>query len=188
MEFIQNADDENIKSIKIEIDEDIIKFLNDGECFSQEDVESICKVGRSSKKAEYNIGYLGVGFKSVFLISDCLQIYSGDYRFKFDKEMDEKTIRKLEEEVSDFNNRIVLFLRNINEIEIYDKIKDIKRKIVKSKNISDSKSNYEIYTVEEYENAELKIQDRWLIFRSECRIPNEVKEDQVYYNKYLFRI
>lgn len=51
MEFIQNADDENSKSIKIEIDEDIIKFFNDGECFSQEDVESICKVGRSSKKS-----------------------------------------------------------------------------------------------------------------------------------------
>lgn len=217
MEFIQNADDENSKAIKIEIDEDIIKFFNDGECFSQEDVESICKVGRSSKKAEYNIGYLGVGFKSVFLISDCPQIYSGDYRFKFDKnhwknpkntpwqvmpawidnhldiqnedwktifvipkakEMGEKIIWKLDKELSDFNNRVILFLRNINEIEIYDKIKNIKKKIVKSENISDSESNYEIYTVEEYENEELKIRDKWLIFRSECNVPNEVREDQ----------
>lgn len=217
MEFIQNADDENSKSIKIEIGEDIIKIFNDGECFSQEDVESICKVGRSSKKAEYNIGYLGVGFKSVFLLSDCPQIYSGDYRFKFDKnhwktpkdspwqimpvwidnhldiqnedwktvfvipkakEIDEKTMQKLEEEVSDFNNRIIFFLRNINEIEIYDKIKNVKRKIVKSKNISDSNANYEIYAVEEYYN-EVKVRpDRWLIFRSECIVPNKVKEDQ----------
>ncbi len=217
MEFIQNADDENSKPIKVEIDEDIIKIFNDGECFSQEDVESICKVGRSSKKAEYNIGYLGVGFKSVFLISDCPQIYSGDYKFKFDKnhwknpentpwqvmpvwidehldshnedwntifvipkakEMDEKIIRKLEEEVSDFNNRVILFLRTINEIQIHDKIRNIKRKIVKSENISIPGTNYEIYSVEEYENAELKTQDRWLIFRSECSVPNEVKEDQ----------
>ena len=86
MEFIQNADDARSKSMKIEIDKGSIKVFNSGNQFSQKDIESICKVGRSSKTPEHYIGYLGVGFKSVFLISNCPQIYSGDYKFKFDKE------------------------------------------------------------------------------------------------------
>ena len=218
MEFIQNADDADSKSMKIEIDKECIKIFNNGDYFDLEDIKSICKVGRSSKTPEHYIGYLGVGFKSVFLISNCPQIYSGSYQFKFDKnrwenpehtpwqvmpiwidnnldvqneswktvfiipkaeEIDEKIMQKLEEEVSPkhLNNRVILFLRNINEFEIHDKIENIKRKIVKSKDIS--KSNYEICSVDEYKNEELKTKDRWLIFRnSECIVPTEVKEDQ----------
>ena len=218
MEFIQNADDANSKSMKIEIDKDCITIFNNGDYFSLKDIKSICKVGRSSKTPEDYIGYLGVGFKSVFLISNCPQIYSGSYQFKFDKnhwrnrentpwqvmpiwidnnlemqneswktvfiipkaeEIDEKIMHKLEEEVSSkhLNNRVILFLRNINEIEIHDKIENIKRRIVKSEDIS--KSNYEICSVDEYENDELKMKDRWLIFRNpECIVPTEVKEDQ----------
>jgi len=85
MEFIQNADDAESKCIKIEIIEDYIKIFNDGKSFSKEDVESICKVGRSSKTPKDYIGYLGVGFKAIFLISDCPEIHSGSYHFKFDK-------------------------------------------------------------------------------------------------------
>lgn len=218
MEFIQNADDANSKSMKIEIEKGCITIFNNGDYFSRKDIKSICKVGRSSKTPEDYIGYLGVGFKSVFLISNCPQIYSGSYQFKFDKnhwmnrenipwqvmpiwvdnnldmqnetwktvfiipkaeEIDEKIMHKLEEEVSSkhLNNRVILFLRNINKIEIHDKIENIKRKIVKSEDIS--KSNYEICSVDEYENDELKTKDRWLIFRNpECIVPTEVKEDQ----------
>lgn len=85
MEFIQNADDASSSSLKINLTKNAIIILNDGEVFEEGNVKSICKVGRSSKTPENNIGYLGVGFKSVFLISDCPSIHSGDYRFKFDK-------------------------------------------------------------------------------------------------------
>ncbi|MDI6811835.1 MAG: hypothetical protein QMD80_09290, partial [archaeon] len=84
MEFIQNADDAHSTSIKIEVYQDVIKIFNNGDTFSTKDVEGICGIGQSSKSAEY-MGYLGVGFKSVFLMSDCPQIYSGGYRFEFDK-------------------------------------------------------------------------------------------------------
>ena len=85
MEFIQNADDVDSASISIEIVENAVRVFNNGRTFSKPDVDSICKVGLSSKTPKDYIGYLGVGFKSVFLISNSPEIYSGDYRFKFSK-------------------------------------------------------------------------------------------------------
>ena len=79
MEFIQNADDAKSRSMRIDIAQQEIRMLNNGSPFSKADVESICRVGRSSKTAEDYIGYLGVGFKSVFLISECPEVYSGEY-------------------------------------------------------------------------------------------------------------
>jgi Fe-S cluster biosynthesis and repair protein YggX len=85
MEFVQNADDAGSTLMQIEILEDQIRISNNGEPFTYENVKSICKVGRSSKTPKDYIGYLGVGFKSVFLISDSPAIYSGEYKFKFSK-------------------------------------------------------------------------------------------------------
>lgn len=85
MEFIQNADDAGSNSLKFELLNNSISIWNDGRPFNFEDVKSICKVGRSSKSPRDYIGYLGVGFKAVFLISDCVEIYSGEFKFKFDK-------------------------------------------------------------------------------------------------------
>jgi len=166
MEFVQNADDAKSRSLKIEILQDTIKISNSGLVFSEEDVKSICKVGRSSKTPKDYIGYLGVGFKAVFIISGCPQIYSGGFQFKFDKASwpdsehipwqvipvwidnsnvdfsEFKTIfvlplkapnliEKLREEVNPehLSNRILLFLRNIEKIEIIDIEQDSKRKI-----------------------------------------------------------
>jgi len=215
MEFIQNADDAGSNSLTIEINGNCIKIFNDGRPFSKDDVESICKVGRSSKTPKDYIGYLGVGFKAVFLISDCPEIHSGGYHFKFDKNAwnepkqipwqvipiwidrpdielpkgkttafivpirNSNLMSKLREEVKEeyLNNRILLFLRNINEIEIIDKDKNIIRKFVKSK--PSETSDYEIYQIQEYRNDNLQYQDRWLVFRSICNVPNDVKEDSM---------
>ena len=85
MEFIQNADDANSHTLQVEIQDKGIKILNDGEIFKEKDVMSICKVGKSSKTPRDYIGYLGVGFKAVFLISDKPRIHSGSYYFEFNK-------------------------------------------------------------------------------------------------------
>jgi hypothetical protein len=218
MEFIQNADDAKSKSLKIEILNNAIRIFNDGNPFSEKDVKSICKVGRSSKTPKDYIGYLGVGFKAVFLISECPEIYSGDFRFKFDKNawddpsdipwqviplwIDTPTvelpndytttfniplkeislIEKIREEIKPehLSDRILLFLRNVEKIEIIDSSRNYKRKIIKSK-ISNT-PDYEVYQIqeyEEYENKVLKNEDCWLIFRSSCSVPQEVKEDYV---------
>ena len=85
MEFVQNADDAGSRTLKFEMRDTSITICNDGQPFSQEDVRSICTVGWSSKSAKDYIGYLGVGFKSVFVISKRPEIYSGEYNFKFDQ-------------------------------------------------------------------------------------------------------
>jgi len=215
MEFVQNADDAKSKSLAIYIEEDRIRISNDGEPFSEEDVKSICKVGRSSKTPKDYIGYLGVGFKAVFLISESPEIYSGGFRFKFDKNAwdepshipwqviplwidtpkvelpnnytttfniplkDIKLIEKIKEEIKPehLSDRILLFLRNVKEIEIIDSSRNYKRKITKSE--FSKTSDYEVYQIQEYENEVLKDQDKWLIFRSSCLVPKEVKEDHV---------
>ena len=78
MEFIQNADDAGASRILIEILADRILILNNGTEFAAKDVASLCKVGLSSKRSGDYIGYLGVGFKSVFLISDKVAVTSGE--------------------------------------------------------------------------------------------------------------
>ncbi len=85
MEFLQNADDAKSTKIKIEIEGDEVKISNNGNPFSKEDVQSISDIARSQKSPKNYIGYLGVGFKSVFLVSDCPRIYSNGFSFKFDK-------------------------------------------------------------------------------------------------------
>ncbi len=219
MEFVQNADDAKSSSLKIEIIEDTVRISNNGNSFLEKDVKSICKAGRSSKTPENYIGYLGVGFKSVFLISERPEIYSGDFHFKFDKNhwkdsdqkpwqvmplwidnpqvnisekyktifnlplKEEKLLEKIHSEVKPdhLNNRILLFLNNIEETEIIiyskqDPKQNFKRRIIKSK---DSKtSGYEIYQIKEYKNDILE-KHRWVIFRSSCITPQEVKDDYV---------
>ncbi len=216
MEFVQNADDACSSSLKIEILNNQLLISNNGLPFEEENVKSICKVGRSSKTPKDYIGYLGVGFKSVFLISESPEIHSGNYHFKFSKKEwvdaihtpwqiipiwienpsisnnDEyktkfliplkelKLLDKIKEEVSPFhlNDRILLFLRHVKEIHINNSEDNKSRTIKKSDNLSENKE-YEIYQIEEYENENLKNKDRWLLFRSECDVPSEVKEDYV---------
>ncbi|MHA1414109.1 MAG: sacsin N-terminal ATP-binding-like domain-containing protein, partial [Promethearchaeota archaeon] len=86
MEFIQNADDAESKILKVDLFQNEIYVSNDGKEFNNRDVESICSIGLSSKSASAYIGYLGVGFKSIFIISDGPEIYSGKFSFGFKKD------------------------------------------------------------------------------------------------------
>lgn len=224
MEFIQNADDEHSRNMKIEIMDDAIRIFNDGELFSEKDVDGLCKVGVSKKKvSEEYIGYFGVGFKSIFLISEHVEIYSGGYSFKFDKNAcigafkdermpwqaiplwienptidlpseyktafniyirEPKLIEEIREETkpikTDTNrllhNRLLLFLRDLEHIEIMDI--DTRRRIEK-KLQPPAASDYNIFSVEEYANDQLSSQERWLVFRSENNVPEDVKQDDI---------
>lgn len=214
MEFVQNADDANSTSLKIEIADNTIKISNNGEVFSEKDVKSICKVGRSSKTPKDYIGYLGVGFKATFLISDSPKIHSGDFSFEFDKNAwpdpmhtpwqviplwidganiptsEYKTIfslpvkeitllLKIRDEVKpgQLNDRMLLFLRHINEIDISDSNQNYHRKIVKS--LLAKTAECETHRIQEYQNGLLEHQDDWLLFRDTAVVPQEVKQDYV---------
>jgi hypothetical protein len=90
LEFMQNAEDAEANKLKITLDQTSgglyeLVICNDGNRLSKDDVDAICSIGRSRKDPRVYLGYLGVGFKSSFLVSDNIRVYSWPYSFKFDK-------------------------------------------------------------------------------------------------------
>lgn len=86
MEFIQNADDVGSSIISISLDEEKVVIKNDGRTFNEKDIRSLCSIGESTKSIEDYIGYLGIGFKSIYLISNSVEIRSNRYSFAFKKD------------------------------------------------------------------------------------------------------
>jgi len=84
-ELLQNAEDAKASEFKIYISKKRIKIVHNGKPFTKDDVRNIC-YAVSKKDPNETIGYLGVGFRSVFTITDKPEIYSGEYRFRFDRE------------------------------------------------------------------------------------------------------
>ncbi|XP_056911618.1 uncharacterized protein wu:fj29h11 isoform X2 [Takifugu flavidus] len=94
LELIQNADDNTypseagvIPALAFVVEKDCITILNNEMGFQEKNIRAICDVGRSTKgKHKYGyIGQKGIGFKSVFKISDCPEIHSNGFHLRFDK-------------------------------------------------------------------------------------------------------
>ncbi|MFB6187086.1 MAG: sacsin N-terminal ATP-binding-like domain-containing protein, partial [Halobacteriaceae archaeon] len=90
LEFIQNADDEGADKIKFEIDENEIRITDNGGGFDFEGIVSVCQQGRSPKDPEEQIGFMGIGFKSIFEVCNRIEVHtknedrSKEYHFYFD--------------------------------------------------------------------------------------------------------
>lgn len=90
-ELLQNAVDsfeekEEILDIRIQITNEHLVFMHNGAPFSTRDIEGLCDVGNGNKaKDTKKIGYKGIGFKSVFMRSNCVTVQTGTDIFKFDK-------------------------------------------------------------------------------------------------------
>jgi len=91
-EILQNADDANASKIIFSLRDDYLIISYNGENFEKDDIVRICDVSthRSSNKNSkvYNsdkIGYKGIGFKSVFCISEKVTVVSNQWQFRFDK-------------------------------------------------------------------------------------------------------
>eukprot|EP00976_Prorocentrum_cordatum_P018447 373410-Prorocentrum_minimum.AAC.1 len=52
--------------------------------FTAGDVRALCDVGASTKRPGEAIGHKGIGFKSVFMVSNTPAVLSGDFAFRFD--------------------------------------------------------------------------------------------------------
>ncbi len=76
-ELLQNAEDQNATGVRFELEADRLVFTHDGDPFTRDNVESITGIGNSDKPAQANkIGRFGIGFKSVFAVSDRPEVYS----------------------------------------------------------------------------------------------------------------
>lgn len=82
-ELLQNAEDQEATEVTFELRQDRLIFCHNGDpsgagnLFSRDDVTNITGIGNSSKPEQANkIGRFGIGFKSVFVITDRPEIYS----------------------------------------------------------------------------------------------------------------
>ncbi|XP_071400261.1 uncharacterized protein [Centroberyx affinis] len=94
LELIQNADDNSypteasgVPALAFVVERDCITVLNNETGFLEKNIRAICDVGRSTKgKHKYGyIGQKGIGFKSVFKVTDCPAIHSNGFNLRFDK-------------------------------------------------------------------------------------------------------
>ncbi len=101
-ELIQNADDvlvewldqqgrkDQVKGqrrVRIQLTPDSLIVANDGLPFLEDNIRALCRIHKTTKSASKQIGHKGIGFKSVLKISQTPQIFSGDFAFKFDREL-----------------------------------------------------------------------------------------------------
>ena len=80
-ECLQNAEDQCASVWKVHFSPDRILFWHDGHTFDARDLVGITSIGLSTK-SQNQIGLFGVGFKSVYEVTQRPQIYSGRYRFE----------------------------------------------------------------------------------------------------------
>lgn len=90
LEFVQNAEDAGAAlevpgEFRICLSKQRIKIIHNGRPFTEENVRALCSIRSSKKPEQGTLGYLGIGFKSVFKISDRPEIYSDGFSFKFDR-------------------------------------------------------------------------------------------------------
>jgi hypothetical protein len=91
LELVQNADDNSyppgvVPELLLARGVDVILVANNERGFGEVDVRALCDVGRSTKARQAGyIGQKGIGFKSVFRVTDAPQIHSNGYSVAFDK-------------------------------------------------------------------------------------------------------
>jgi len=76
-ELLQNAEDQCASKAQFQLFADHLVFCHNGNPFTRADVENITGIGNSDKPQEANkIGRFGIGFKSVFAITERPEIYT----------------------------------------------------------------------------------------------------------------
>jgi len=83
LELIQNADDCMSKTLEFYLRKNSFIAVNNGNAFTKIDVEDLSDFGESHKGPEH-IGFFGIGFKAVFLVSKRPKIYSDNLSFYYD--------------------------------------------------------------------------------------------------------
>jgi len=91
LEFLQNAEDALMEAgkkgyFKIELYKDKIVISNNGKPFDEKDLESLCSVASKKKPAAGYKGFIGIGWKSVYKVSNHVEICSAGTCFEFNEE------------------------------------------------------------------------------------------------------
>ncbi|MCH7396740.1 hypothetical protein MM236_02020 [Belliella sp. DSM 107340] len=91
-ELLQNADDypdsgKNKVNVRFQLKGEYIIVTHNGLPFSAGNVNAICDADSGNKQFDIDkTGYKGIGFKSIFKLSNYVIVHSGDYSFRFDED------------------------------------------------------------------------------------------------------
>jgi len=85
MELVQNAEDAGARRIVFVFEPSRVLVWNDGESFRAQDIWAICSAGHSVKRNK--IGFFGIGFKSVYKLTEAPEIYSGPYALRIEDKL-----------------------------------------------------------------------------------------------------
>lgn len=91
LELVQNADDNAYgddadPSLSFSAEKAQLVVVNNELGFRPENVAALCSAGESSKKNKTGyIGEKGIGFKSVFKVTDAPEVHSNGYHFRFNR-------------------------------------------------------------------------------------------------------
>lgn len=92
IELLQNADDAKATSFLVKKVCGYLVVANNGNAFTVNDFESICRSASSTKTRGSSIGYRGIGFKSVVGLAEVVHIVSGGLEATFSRDLTAKAI------------------------------------------------------------------------------------------------
>ncbi|APC39656.1 sacsin N-terminal ATP-binding-like domain-containing protein [Clostridium estertheticum] len=176
-EIIQNADDAKAENIEFDLYEDKVIISHDGKrLFDLDDIKGITGIGKSYKEKNKGlIGKFGIGFKSVFCITERPEIQSGEYNFTiknfvipeitkredklnktviilpFKQENIKSIFESIEKEFNKIDLREIIFLNKVHNVifkcngKVRRLQKELKEKIDENISIVNLKSENEIY-------------------------------------------
>jgi hypothetical protein len=91
LEFLQNAEDALMEAgrtgfFRIELDKDRVVITHNGKPIDEGDLEGLCNLASKKKPALGYKGFMGIDWKSVFMVSRRVEVYSNGLGFEFNKE------------------------------------------------------------------------------------------------------
>jgi uncharacterized protein DUF3883 len=143
LELIQNADDCFSDEVIFNLLNSRLIIENTGNSFDEKNVEALSNIGRSTK-GEDHIGFFGIGFKSVFQVTDAPEIHSGLYHFRYDRQNlivpewiensewnpssgsifvlhlknENQLFREVEKQLRQFDGSVLFFLKHLKKIRV----------------------------------------------------------------------
>lgn len=116
VELLQNAEDSGAVTFRLDFSHDRIVLWHDGTPFDTRDVVGVTSIGQTTKRKQ-QIGFFGVGFKSVYEVTDRPQIYSDLYRFEIADVSIPKALSARPDSVPADGTVLVLPLRDPSDAE-----------------------------------------------------------------------
>jgi hypothetical protein len=164
------------KTIRFVLFKDRIEVFHNGKDFDEDDLMSVTTFANTTKNKQNEInliGKFGIGFKSVYSITDEPRIHCRDYHYKItDFEVLEEAAAVVK--IGDFGTRIVLPFKSESKKEIFQKVKSGLKQI---------NSNYLLF-LKEIENVEIIFDDGSI--QKISSVVSVVKED-VFIKKIIYQ-